>query len=103
MSILNSGLEFLEARGFNTTHIVDIMSAKVWWWINEDNQEVLPNTQWITYFYLILLALLLYGLWWMIFVPINWIRVCVLVIYSINSKTIFHESFSNDKFINLLI
>lgn len=70
MSILNSGKEFLEARGFNATHIVDMISAKVWW-LNDEEQ-----TEWITFFYLILLAILLYGVWWMIFVPINWTRVC---------------------------
>lgn len=82
MSIINSGREFLEARGFNTTHIVDIISAKVSWLYDEDtNQEILYNTEWITFFYFILLAILLYGLWWMIYVPINWTRVCYSWIY----------------------
>lgn len=84
MSIVNSGREFLEARGFNTTHIVDIISAKVWWLNDEDNsQEVHFNTEWITLFYLILLAITLYGLWWMIYVPINWTRVCYSCAYII--------------------
>lgn len=97
MSILNSGKEFLEARGFNTTHIVDIINAKVWWLNDEDtNHETSYNTEWITLLYLILLGILLYGLWWMIFVPINWTRVCytwkyylVLILCAINRKTIF--------------
>lgn len=63
----------------NATHIVEAMSYKTWWPNNEN--EILYRTDWMTIFYLILLVILLYGVWWIVFVPINWTRVCSIFAY----------------------
>lgn len=84
MSILLSGMEFFESNGLNTTNIVDIISAKVWWLNDEENRhEIFYKTNWMTICYLVLLAILLYGLWWMIYVPLNWTRVSLFLVSNI--------------------
>lgn len=64
----------------NATHIVEILSPKVWW-PNNIEKDIFFRAEWMTFFYLSLLAILLYGIWWIIFVPINWTRVSYILAY----------------------